>query len=148
MIVVAMVAVPAVSAPFRLERGLHVHQVRFEATEHLLDHAVGPDAKNLVANFSRQMPVSQMPGKTHEVIGILVPHLDERFRSSPDLQQSSIIKLQGISIGHRDRFRKIEKHVFALIGGQAKATAMARVEIESERASGLFLRPVSGGAMN
>jgi hypothetical protein len=55
--------------------------------------------------------------------------------------------LQAISIGHRYRFRKIEKDIFALIRNQANAAPMARVEIESERACGLFFRPMSGGAM-
>jgi hypothetical protein len=40
--------------------------------------------------------------------------------------------LQAISIGHRNRLRKIQKDIFALIRCQANATAMARVKIESE----------------
>jgi hypothetical protein len=39
--------------------------------------------------------------------------------------------LQAISVCHGDRFRKVEKHIFALIGSQPNAAAMARVEIES-----------------
>jgi hypothetical protein len=56
--------------------------------------------------------------------------------------------LQAISIGHRNRFRKIEKDIFALIRSQANAAAMACVKIESERAFRLFLRPMPRGAMN
>jgi hypothetical protein len=40
--------------------------------------------------------------------------------------------LQAISIGHRNRLRKIQKDIFALIRCQANATAMAPVKIESE----------------
>jgi hypothetical protein len=86
VLIVVMVAVAAVSAPFRLERGLHVDKTRLEAMQHIFDYVVGPDAQNLMSNFSRQMPISQMPGKTHELIGILMPHLDERLRGGPDLQ--------------------------------------------------------------
>jgi hypothetical protein len=56
--------------------------------------------------------------------------------------------LQAISIGHRNRFWKIEKDIFALIRPQVNAATMARVKIESESARSLFLRPMSGGAMN
>jgi hypothetical protein len=143
-----MVTITAVSAAFRLERGVHLYKLRSEAMKHLLDHMVGPNAKNLVANFSRQMPISKMPGKPHELIRFFMPDFDNGFRSGLNLQQSPIFKLQGVSIGHGNRFRKIEKDIFALIGSQANAAAMARVEIESDRASRPFLRPVSGGAMN
>jgi hypothetical protein len=56
--------------------------------------------------------------------------------------------LQRISIGHRNRFREVKKNMFALIGSQANAAAMARIEIEGDRTSRPFLWPVSGGAMN
>jgi hypothetical protein len=58
VIVVVMVAVVGVSAAFGLEGGLHLYKIRSEAMEHILDHVVGPNAKNLVSNFSRQMPIS------------------------------------------------------------------------------------------
>ena len=56
--------------------------------------------------------------------------------------------LQAISIGHRDRFRKVEEDIFALIRRQANAAAVARVEIERETACRPFNRPIPGGAMN
>jgi hypothetical protein len=56
--------------------------------------------------------------------------------------------LQAISIGHRNRFLKVEKNIFALIRSQPNAATMARVEIESESTSRLFLRPMPGRAMN
>ena len=143
---VAVVA--AVGAAFRLERSLHLHKLRSEAVEHLLDHMVRPNAKNLVANFSRQMPISQMPGKAHELIEFIMPDFDHGLRDGPDLQQPPVFKLQSVSIRHRHRFRKIEKDIVALISRQANAAAMARVKIERERACRLFLRPMSGWSMN
>jgi len=56
--------------------------------------------------------------------------------------------LQAISVGHGNRLRKIEKDIFALVRGQANATAMARVEIEGDASCRLFLRPMPGCAMN
>jgi hypothetical protein len=143
-----MVAVAAVGAAFGLEGGLHLDQVRSEALEHILDHMVGPNAQNLVANLNRQMPIPQVPGKAQELIGILMPDFDNELRSGLNLEPPPIFKLQAISIGHRNRFRKVEQDIFTLIRGQANAAAMARVKIDSESAGRLLLRPMPGGAMN
>jgi hypothetical protein len=50
--VVVIAPVAAVSAAFRLEGGLHLHELGSETMKHFLDHMVGPDAKNLVSNLS------------------------------------------------------------------------------------------------
>jgi hypothetical protein len=146
VIMIVMVAVTAVSAAFGLERNLHLYKIRSESMEHLLDHMVGPNADNLVLNFNWQMPISQMPGKPRKLIRVFMPDLDNRLRSGLNLEPPPIFKLQ--AFGHRDRFRKIEKDVFALIRRQANATAMARIEIESESACRIFLRPQTGRSMN
>jgi hypothetical protein len=52
-----MVAV-TVSAAFRLERGLDRLKMCPEAAEHVFDHVIGPNPKNMVLNFSRQMPIA------------------------------------------------------------------------------------------
>jgi hypothetical protein len=62
MIVVVVVTMPPKGAPFRLERGLHPYELRSQGKEHVLDHMVGSNAKNIAANFSWQMAISQMPG--------------------------------------------------------------------------------------
>jgi len=128
----AMVAVASVSAAFGLERDLHPCKVCSEAKEHILDHVVGPNAKNLVSNFSRQMPVSQMPRKARQLIGIFMSNFDNELRCSLNLEPSTIFKLQAISISHGNRLGKVEQDIFALIPSQANAASMARVKIESE----------------
>src|SRR6202040_243585 len=65
-----VVIVAAVSAAFGLEGSLHLYQIRSEATQHILDHVVGPNAQNLVSNLCRQMAVSQMPSKAHKLMRI------------------------------------------------------------------------------
>jgi hypothetical protein len=145
VIMVATVTITAVRATFRLERGLHLHKRRSEAVEHLLNHMVRTDAKNLIANFSGQMPISQMPGKAHELMGIFVPDFDKGLRSGLDFQQSPVFKLQRIPVGHRNCFREVKEDIFALIGRQANAAAMARVEIERDRASRSFLGQCPAG---
>ncbi len=143
-----MMAVAAVSAAFGLEGGLHLDKIRSEATEHVFDHVIGPDAKNVVSNFSRQMPISEMPSKTRKLVGIFMPDFDDRLRSSLNLQPPPIFQLQAISIGHRNGLRKVEKDIFAMIRSQANAPAMARVEIKRQSACRFFLRPMPGRAMN
>jgi hypothetical protein len=144
----AMVAVAGVSAAFGLERDLHPCKVCSEAKEHILDHVVGPDAKNLVSNFSRQMPISQMPREARQLIGIFMSDFDNELRRSLNLEPSTIFKLQAISISHGNRLGKVEQHIFALISSQANTASMPRVEIESERSCCVFRRPIPSGSMN
>jgi ribosomal 30S subunit maturation factor RimM len=80
VIVIVMVAVAAVGATFGLEGGLRLYKISSEATEHVLDHMVGPNAKNLVSNLSRQMPIAQMPRKAHKLIGIFMSDFDNKLR--------------------------------------------------------------------
>jgi hypothetical protein len=78
---VVMVPVTTVGTAFGLEGGLHLYKVRSEALEHVLDYMVRPNAKSLVPNFSGQMPIAQMPSKTRELIGIIMPDFDNVLRS-------------------------------------------------------------------
>ena len=146
--VTVTMAIAAVSAAFRLERGLHLHQVGAEALEHLLDHMIRANAEDLAANFGRQVPISQMPGKPRELIGFSMLDFDKSFRGGLDLQQSPVFELQRIAAGHRNGVRKIEKDIFALVRNQTNAPAMASVELERNGACGVFRRPTSGWAMN
>jgi len=148
VIMFMVMALTPVRAAFRLEGSPHGRKIRSQSAEHLFDNMVRVDAKNLASNFSRQMPISQVPSKTRKLTWIPMPDLDKELGSCLNLQQPSIVKLQAISVGHGNRLRKIEKDVFALVRGQANATAMARVEIEGDGACRPFLRPVPGEAMN
>jgi hypothetical protein len=128
----AMVAVAGVSAAFGLERDLHLYKICTETKEHVLDHVVGPNAKNLVSNFSRQMPISQMPREASKLVGVFMPDFDNEFCRSLNLEPSTIFELQAISISHGNRLGKVEQDIFALIPSQANAASMAGVKIESE----------------
>jgi hypothetical protein len=82
---VVIMAVAAVSATFGLKGRLDVYKIRSEPMEHIFYHMVGPNAESLVSNFSRQMPVSQMPSKAHKLIGIFMPDFDYKLSSSLNL---------------------------------------------------------------
>jgi len=145
---IVMVAVVAISATLGLERSLDVREVRAKTTEHMLDHVVRPNTENLIANFSRQMPISEVPGQPHKLVGIFVPNFDNMLGSRLNHQPSPIFELQTIPIRHRNCFRKIEKNNFAFVSSQAKAAAMARIKIEGQSACSVFFWPVACGAMN
>ena len=143
-----MVPLAAIGTAFRLEGGHYFRKIRSETAEHIFDNMVGPESENLVSNFSRRMPISKMPGKAHKLNGIFMPCLDDEFSSGLNLQPPPILELQAISIGHRNRFREVEKDIFALIRSETNAPTMARVKVEDESACGIFLRPMPGCSMN
>jgi len=145
---IVMMAVAAVSAAFGLKRSLYFNKISSEAAEHIFDHMVWPNAKNLVLNFRGQVSIPQMPGEARKLIGIFMSDFDDGLWSGVNLQPPPIVELQAISIRHRNGFRKVEQDIFALVSRHADATAMARVKIERQRASGLFLWPMSGRPMN
>ena len=147
-VMAVMVAVATVRTALGLKGSAHVYKIGSEAAEHILDDMVGPNTKNLALNFSGQMSISQMPCQAHALIEIFMSDFNEKFGSRPDLQPSSIIELQAISICHCDRFRKIEEDLFALISRHPDATAMARVRVERQSVDRFFFRPMAGGAVN
>jgi hypothetical protein len=144
----AMVAVAGVSAAFGLERDLHPRKICPEPEEHILDHVVGPNAKNLVSNFSRQMPISQMPREASQLVGVFMLDFDNELRRCLNLEPSTIFKLQAISVGHSNRLGKVKQDIFALIPSQTDAASMPRVEIKSKGSCRFFLRPIPGESMN
>jgi hypothetical protein len=147
-VMVVRVPVATIRPALRLEGRPHHHEIRSEATEHVLDHMVRPDAKDLVLNLGRHMSISQMPGKPHQLAGISMPDFNDKLRCRLNLQPSAIVKLQTVAIGHCNRFWKIDQDIFALICGEANAAPVARVEVESESARRLFCWPLSQRVMN
>jgi hypothetical protein len=115
VIMVMMVAVSAIGAAFGLKGGMHFYKIRSEAEEHVLDDMVGANAKDVVSNFCRQMAISQMPSKAYKLMRIFVPDFNNSFGRRLNSKPPPIFQLQAISIGHGNRFAKIEKDIFALI---------------------------------
>jgi hypothetical protein len=91
-VMAVLVTVAAVRTALGLKGRARVYNIGSEAAEHILDHVVVPNAKNLVSNFSRQMPISQMPSKTHNLIGVFMPDLDNKLCGGLDLKPSPIVK--------------------------------------------------------
>lgn len=142
-----MVAV-TVSTAFRLKGGLDLLKIRPQATEHIFYYMVGPNQKDMVSNFGWQMPITQVPCQAHQLDRIFVSDFDNVLHSGLNLQPSSIVQLQAVSFSHGNGFWKIKKNIVPLISGQAKAAAVTRVKVESERSCGVFRWPIPGGPMN
>jgi hypothetical protein len=134
-----------ISTAFRLEGGLDLLKIRPQATEHIFYNVVGPNKKNMVSNFGRQMPITQVPCQAHQLNRIFVSDFDNILRGGLNSQPSSIVQLQPVSFSHGNRFWKIKKNVVTLISGQTIAATMAMVKIESKRACRFFLRPLPRG---
>jgi hypothetical protein len=145
---VVVFSAAAVGAALGLKRSPHPCETRSEAFEHGFDHIVGSDAKKRVADFRRQMPVPQMPGKTRQLPGVCMPDLYNRLRRRLYFDPSPVFQLQPVSIGHGNGLRQSEEDLFALIRHQTDTAAVTLVEIESDGSPGLVLRPASAGSMN
>lgn len=125
-------------AAFRVSKDL--------TTQHVLNYVFGPNVKYLVPDIGGQVSISQMPCKAYELTGIFVPDFDNGLESGLNFEPPSIVKLQSITIAHRNGFRKVEKDIFALIRSEVSASPMSHVEIESQRTRCLFFWPMSSDA--
>jgi hypothetical protein len=77
-----MVVVPVpISAAFRLESSPDPLKLRAEAAEHVFDHVVRSNKKDSSSNFSRQVAITQVPGKAHQLNRIFVSDFDSIFGS-------------------------------------------------------------------
>jgi hypothetical protein len=145
---VVIMAMATVRAALGLKRRLYLSKVCSKTEQHVLDDMVWADSKPVVSDFRGQMTVSQVPSQAHKLIRIFMPHFDHQLSRSLNSEPSSIFQPQTISICHGNRLGEIEKNFFVLISDQSNAATMPHVEIESERACGLFRRPMPGCSMS
>ncbi len=85
------VTVVVVGAALGLEGDLYPSEVRPELMEHVLNHVVGSNTQNLMANVGRQMPIAQMPGEAHKLSGILLPDFDDELGGGSDFKPPPIL---------------------------------------------------------
>jgi len=142
-----MMLLPAISAALGLKRYLHFYELCAKAGEHLFDHMVRPNAKNLVMNFCRQMPVSQMPRQSHKLTAVLMPDFNDKFRCGLNPEPSSIVKLQAVAVCHSNGVWKIKQQILAKIVNQTTAAAVSVVKVQSKRAHSSIVGPLPGRPM-
>jgi hypothetical protein len=92
IIMVVMLYLAAVSATFRLKGYPYLDQNCSEALQHVLDHVIGPYAKHSLPYLGRQMPITQVPGKAHQLTWILMPDFNGELRSGLNLQPPPVFE--------------------------------------------------------
>ena len=147
-VTVMVFTMTAVGAALGLKRHLQPCEARSKALDHGFNHMVGSDAKSRVADFSRQMTVSQMPGKTCQLPGNCMPDLYNQLRCRLYFEPSPVLQLQPVTVRHGNRLRQIEEDLFALICDQTDAPPVTLFEIESDGSCGFMRRPAPAGSMN
>jgi hypothetical protein len=80
-----VVVAVTVSTALRLKGGLDLLKIRPQATEHIFYYVVRPNQKNMVSNFGRQMPITQVPCQAHQVDRIFVSDFDNVLHSGMNL---------------------------------------------------------------
>jgi hypothetical protein len=138
----------AICSALGLKGRFNLAQLGSKATEHALDHVIGPDEKGILSNLRGKMAISQVPCEAYQLMAIRVVHLDKWFGGGSDPEPVTIIKLQPIAVSHGDCLGEVQKDILSVVRRQANSAPMTRVEIKSESADGLLGRPVSGGSMN
>src|SRR6516225_5056501 len=103
----------SVSAAFRLESCLDFLKICSETAEHVFDHVVGSNAKDLSSNFGWQVSIAQVPGKAHQLNGIFMSDFDDILGSGLHLQPPSIVQPQSVPIRHGNCLGKVQKDIFS-----------------------------------
>src|SRR5215472_17724114 len=95
MMVVVMVMVVtvggAVGAAFGLKGFLDLVECRSETPQHFFNHVVGPDAQSAFANLRGQVAVSKMPGESHQLVTVVMPHFHQRLGGTSDPDPGSVV---------------------------------------------------------
>ena len=114
MVMVAVLTA-AIGSAFGLKGRFNLQEFGSKATEHVLDHVIGPDEKRILSNLRRKMAISEMPSEAHELTAIHVPDLDKWFGSGSDPEPVAVIKLQPIAISHCDCLGEVEKNILSVV---------------------------------
>src|SRR5215472_1530953 len=113
MMIVVMVVVVIVSGTvgtaFGLKRCLDLLDSGSETLKHSFNNVVGPDTEDVFANLSREMAISKMPGKSHQLMAVFVPDFHQRFGGGSYPEPGSVVELESVAVGHGDRLRQIKQ---------------------------------------
>jgi hypothetical protein len=117
MIVITMCMAMIIRAALRLESA----------------HMVMRDIDRISGDFSRRMPVADMPGHGEQAQRVLGADLHQALGRGGNANQPAILKLQRIAIGKHGRLIQIEQKLGASIASQGHAAAVALLVIKRDR---------------
>jgi hypothetical protein len=110
------IAIAAIRASFGLKGDLYLGQISSKATKHLFDNVIRANQEGVTPNLGRQVAISQMPGKTNQLIRVFMSDFYQQFARGLDTEPSAIFGLKAISVGHGYSLGEIQQDVLALIG--------------------------------
>ena len=112
-----LVGVPmsAIRASFGLKGGLQLRQISSKATKHLFDYVVWANKERVTTNLSRQVAISQMPGKSNKLIWILVSDFNHKLARGQHTEPPAIFGLEAITVSQRNGLGEVKQHILALI---------------------------------
>jgi hypothetical protein len=105
VMVMVVIVCGTVGAAFGLESSLDFIQRGSKTEQHFFNHVIGPDTQGIFADFRREMAISKVPGEPHQLVTICMPDFHQGFSSGSDPEPSSIVELESVAVGHRDRLR-------------------------------------------
>ncbi len=109
---------------------------------------VGADAQAFFRDIRGQMPVAQMPNHAQQGQGCGAADFQQRFRRGANRQPAAVADPQAVAMGHGDGLGQIQQDVFAAIGPQPDAPAVAIVKGQRDAVLGQVHRPVAGVEMS
>src|SRR5262245_12163451 len=110
MIVMMMVVIVggAVCAAFRLESCVDFLERGSETLQHFLHYVIRPNAEHVSANLGRQVAISKVPSKAHQLVAVFVTDFHQQLACCGDPKPGSVIELEAIAVGHGDRLWQIK----------------------------------------
>jgi hypothetical protein len=134
MRVVRMRVTPTgIGAAFRIERRFDFDDARAQPCHHRLDDVIAPDAQSFPRYLGRQMPITEVPGDSHQMLRIVAADFHERFRCRHDLDQPAVLEYQGVAIPQCDGALQIKQKLEPACAGHRHPPAVTIVEIQHDR---------------
>src|SRR6516162_11962931 len=94
IVTMAVIVASTVGPAFGLKGFLNLLECCSETSQHFFNHVVGADTESDLANFGREMAISQMPGKPHQLMAVLVTDFHERLGGGRDPKPGSVVELK------------------------------------------------------
>jgi hypothetical protein len=104
-----------------------------KAADHFSQHMIIFEIERVRSQFTRRMPIANMPGGFEKAQRVFGTHFKQGLRGRFDENQISIFKFHGIAIIQHGRFVKIEQKFESLFTAQRDAPAMPAFMIKAYR---------------
>lgn len=134
MVVVRVVACgnPRIGAAQRYERPVHFRHRRAESFQHLPDDVVAQNPNAVLADFRRQMTVSDVPGQFDKVLGSVSLNVEDVLRRSLNPDPAAVVKNEPVAVAQHDRFRQVDQRPAAVAQVEDAAPHVPRIMLEHD----------------